>query len=250
MATWGTRRKALYITTAGLFVFALLGALAYAILSRPSSCFNGVRDGSEQDVDCGGSCSRMCIQSVRPPNVLWTRYFTLAPNTYSVAAYVENTNSGAYVRQARYVFKLFDTNNILIAERQGIAAIAPTRITPIVETNINTGNRTPARAFMEFTATPQWDRALAVPPIRVDSEDLSPSGQRLSVMVHNDDVKDVANLSVAAVLFDAEGQAQAASVSVIPLLERAGQTQVVFTWPLAPKRPIVRAEVVALPTPR
>jgi hypothetical protein len=123
-------------------------------------------------------------------------------------------------------------------------------MTPIVETNINTGNRVPAKAFFEFLDTPLWDKAAQVPVVRVEEENLAQSGQRLSVTVHSDDRAALDNLPVAAILYDADGQAQAASVSVIPHIDREGQTQVVFTWPTAPQKPVIRAEVIALPAPR
>jgi hypothetical protein len=173
----------------------------------------------------------------------------LAPSTYTTVAYIENQNNGAYVKEAQYTVKLFDANNVLIAERQGVTAIAPTRFTPVIETNIQTGSRIPTRAFFEFLDAPLWDTASTVPVIRVDNENLDPSGQRLSVVVHNDGTKRVDTLPVAATLFDETGAAQAASVSVIARLEKGEQTEVVFTWPSPPRRTVVRAEVLALPTP-
>lgn len=248
--SWSGRRKGLYISASLIVFVCLAGFVAYSIFSKPASCFNNLKDGTELDVDCGGSCSRMCIQSVRPPQVLWTRFLPLAPSTYTVVSYVENQNTGSYVKQARYTFKLFDANNVLIAERQGATSIAPARFTPIIETNIQTGSRIPARAFFEFLETPLWDKAIDTPTVRVDGQNLDASGQRLSVSVHNDSAKRIDALSVAATLFDESGAAQAASVSVIPHLEKGESTEVVFTWPEAPAHPIVRAEVIALPIPR
>ncbi len=248
--SWARRRKGLYIGTAAAIFLVIAAFILYAFLSRPASCFNGLKDGNEKNIDCGGACSRMCMEDVQAPLVLWTRVLPLAPSTYTAAAYIENKNVGSYVRAARYTFKLFAANNVLVAERQGVTSIASGRITPIIEANISTGSRTPARAFFEFLDTPMWDKAAGTPEVRVDGQNLDASGQRLSVVVHNDSGSNISNLSVAAVLFDDSGTAQAASVSVVPSLGKGQQTPVVFTWPLAPTQSIVRAEVVALPIPK
>ena len=248
--SWAGRRQGLYIGTSAIIFLALVSFVGIKIFVHPASCFNNVQDGTETGVDCGGACSRMCMNSVHPATVLWTRFLPLAPSTYTVAAYLENQNVGSYVKEARYTFKFFDDKNVLIAERQGTTVIAPTRITPVVETNINTGSRAPVKAFFEFLDEPLWDKAVDTPQIRVDGQDLDPSGQRLSVMVHNDGVKDASDIPVGAVLFDANGQAQAASMSVVPSIARNSSVPVVFTWPMAPAQPIVRAEVTALPTPQ
>ena len=248
--SWAGRRKGLYIGTMSAIFLAVFAFVLYTVFSHPTSCFNGTKDGTELDIDCGGACSRMCMQEVRSPIVLWSRFLPVAPSTYTAAAYIENQNVGAYVKSVRYTFKLFDAKNVLIAERQGIVSIAPTRITPIIEANINTGNRVPTRAFFEFLDIPLWDKAIDTPAVRVSGQDLDAGGQRLSVVVHNDSTKNISSLPVAAVLFDENGAAQAASVSIVPSVEKGGQAPVFFTWPTAPLRPVVRAEVIALPTPR
>ncbi len=245
--SWAGRRKGLYITTGSLIAAALMGGIGYLFFYHPATCFDSIKNGAESGIDCGGACTRMCLGDAMAPVVLWTRYFPLTPQTYSVAAYIENPNVHTYVKAAPYTFKLFDADNVLIAERQGVVTIAPTRFVPIIETNINVGNRIPTQAFFEFTDTLAWDKTNAAPRVEIGQQDLDPSGQRLSVSVRNISGASLAEVPVTAILFDRAGTAQAASVSVIPSLDRDELTQVVFTWPQPPARPAIRAEVTALP---
>lgn len=249
MSSWAGRRKLLYIVTTALVLFAVIGTLGYAWLNRPASCLDGKKNGTEEQIDCGGSCSRICEGKAEAPVLLWTRSFEVAPGVYNVAAYVENRNGGAYARNVKYSFRLFDERNVLIAERIGLATIAPTRFVPIVETAIATGNRTPARAFFEFQDAPLWERGVA-PSIEYAKQLFDESGRKLSVDVRNASARDLTNVPVATILYDAQGTAQAASVSLVPRIQKGKSEQVVFTWPTPFKAPIVEAQVIALPLPQ
>ena len=246
--SWAGRRKGLYIGASLTILLTIAAIIGYAWLSRPATCTDGVRNGSEQAVDCGGACTRVCEGDAQAPAVLWSRAFELAPGVYTAAAYVENRNGGMYARNVRYVFRLFDDRNVLIAERSGMATLAPTRFIPIVEANIATGNRAPARAFFELSSAPMWERGEA-PKVEIVGQVFDENARRVALTVRNASMRDIDGMPVAAVLFDASGTAQAASVSVVPRLKKGADEPIVFTWPSAFAAPIVEAHVIALPTP-
>lgn len=242
--SWAGRRKGLYLG-AVFFVCALLILWAvYAFFSRAPTCSDGIMNGSETGVDCGGACERLCATDTREPVLLWSRSFPLTPGTYTAAAYLENPNIGAGSRVARYSFRLYDANNILVAERRGETFIPPQRYIPIVETGILTGNRIPVRTILEFTEDIVWD---VIPSARVSvsNEVLEPARGRLAARLTNTSGEDISNLVVAAVLFDEDGVARAASKSVISSLPRRGSEEVVFTWPSALSS-IARIEITPL----
>lgn len=247
--SWAGRRKTLYTGTSFLVIVVLALGVSYAWFSRPASCLDGKQNGDEQAVDCGGSCARVCQGDAQAPVVLWTRSFEIAPGVYNVAAYVENRNGAVYARNVRYVFRLFDERNVLIAERTGLATLAPTRFVPIVETSIATGNRTPTRAFFEFQDAPLWERGTA-PSIEYTKQQLDETARKLSVVIRNASPRDLTNVPVAAILYDHNGTAQAASVSLIPRIAKGQSEQAIFTWPMPFAVPIVEAQVLALPLPQ
>lgn len=248
MSSWAGRRKLLYSATTISVLLLVIGAVSYAWLSRPASCLDGKKNGNEEQIDCGGSCARICQGGAQAPVLLWTRSFEVAPGVYNAAAYVENRNGAAYARNVKYSFRLFDDRNVLIAERVGMATIAPTRFVPIVETAIATGNRVPARAFFEFQDAPMWERGTA-PSVEYERQIFDEGGRKLSVDVRNTSSRDLTNVPVAAILYDAQGTAQTASVSLVPRIGKGKSEQVVFTWPLPFTAPIVEAQIVALPLP-
>ncbi len=246
--SWAGRRKTLYIGTSLLIIFAVAGAISYAVLSRPATCMDGKKNGDEKAIDCGGSCARVCQGDAQAPVLLWARSFEVAPGVYNVAAYIENRNGATFARNVRYIFRLFDENNVLIAERMGAATIAPTRFVPVIETSISTGNRKPTRAFFEFQDAPMWEIGEA-PKVEYAKQQLDEAARKLSVEIRNASTHDLERVPVTALLYDEQGTAQAASMSLVPRIGKGQTVQVVFTWPMPFLAPIVEAQVIALPTP-
>jgi hypothetical protein len=242
--SWGGRRKALYTSVAGIIGLMLVIFLYQAFFTAPPLCTDGKQNGTEHGVDCGGPCALLCGAEARAPVVLWARAFEAASQTYTAAAYVQNNNPGAGARAVRYTFQLFDSDNKLVVDRQGVADLPPIPIVPIIETGINAGYRAPTRALFAFSSEPVWVRAGALPALSTSKQSLSADASRLTAVVRNDSLTD-ARAAVVAVLFDAQDVARAASRSAIVVPAR-GEVPVVFTWG-QPAPNIVRAEITILP---
>lgn len=245
--SWSSRRQFLYYAVATLLSILLLFGAWRAFLSHTPTCSDGIQNGSELGVDCGGSCSLICAEAARAPRVLWARAFETSPSTYTAAAYVQNLNSGAVAREARYSFQLFDADNVLVVQKDGVAELPAAGTMPIVEANINVGNRSVARTLFAFSEEPQWYTPTeALPTLRFSQQTLSADASRLSAIITNDSAVDADRVVVVAVLFGADGNARAASKTVVGSLPRRSSAPVVFTWPGGVSG-IVRAELTALP---
>src|SRR6185436_8314071 len=170
------------------------------------------------------------------------------PGVYTLAANIENDNKDSYVREVPYSFKLFDENNILIAQRDGVTALSPGRITNVVDTGVATGVKKPAHVFFEFTSEAQWERG-GLP--RVDLGEINPEfeNRKVTATVHNNTGREVIDLPISVVLYDANNIAVAASQSVIKRLTKGSKEVVVFTLPVDFTSPPVRAEVTAIALP-
>ncbi len=242
--TWSGRRKALYTSVGGVLALMLLIFVYQALFSAPPICNDGVQNGDEHGVDCGGSCALLCAGESRAPVVLWARAFEAAPQTYTAAAYVQNNNPGAGARRVAYTFQLFDQDNKLVVDRAGVADLPPVPTIPIVETGIHVGFRSVSRAIFSFSSDPEWRKAGALPKLAVSGQKLAADASRLEATVSNDSFSDV-RAAAAAVLFDAEGVARAASKSTVVVPARSS-VPIVFTWG-QPAGGIVRAEITLLP---
>jgi len=247
--SWSFRRKTLYAAVVLGISFVVLCTVWLAYFTTPSTCFDTQQNGSETGVDCGGSCSLVCASQARAPVVLWARAFPQSATSYTAAAYIQNNNGETAAREVHYTFHLYDIDNRLVVEKEGVMDIPPVQTIPVIESNIDVGNRTVTRALFSFSDIPTWQRVPkdSVPVLRVTGQDLTSDARRLAVTVENSALQDESRVTVVAVLFDGEGVARAASKSTIPLLERRSTKQVVFTWGTGVEN-IQRAEISILPS--
>jgi hypothetical protein len=228
---------------------ALLITLWQTFLSNTPTCFDGILNNDEKQVDCGGSCARICPVDTRSPVVLWDRTFETSSSIYSAAAYVENRNVAAYAEEVPYSFKLYDERGILVTEVLGTTDIPPVGLVPIVEAGINSGNRRIASVDFAFGREEiVWQRNTEeLPTLRTTQQQLEPNGARLTATLVNDSILEARDTAVIAVLFDASGVARAASKTVVPRLRRQSSEPLIFTWPNGVPN-IVRAEITVLPS--
>lgn len=243
--TWSARRQLLYYAVGSVVAAIALWWGYNAFFVTAPSCTDGVQNQDERGVDCGGVCSLVCPFDTKPLTVLWARPFLTAPSIYTAAAYVTNTNVTAGAKNVRYSFQLFDDQNVLVVERDGVINIPPVKVVPIVETGIYVGNRTPTRALFGFADTPVWHTA-QTPALHITNVVLAADASSLTATVVNDTLADVRKLVVAAVLFDAKGIALGASKSTIDVPKKGSQL-VTFTWPQGVPN-VVRAELTLLPS--
>ncbi|HVZ75661.1 MAG TPA: hypothetical protein VG934_00045 [Candidatus Paceibacterota bacterium] len=246
---WSARRQLLYYGVAFVVLAIVLVVVWEEFFTRTPNCFDGIMNGTELGIDCGGACALVCPDEAKPPQVLWARSFSLASSsTYTSVAYVQNNNTGSGAKAVHYAFQLFDENNILVVERDGVMDLPPVRTIPIIETGIQAGNRTVARTTFSFSETPSWSKVTEdLPSLHLIQENLSADGSRLSVQVENDSVADAPQVMVEAVLFDAQGVARGASKTLLASVPRKSTKSVVFTWPGGIPG-IVRAELTVVPS--
>jgi hypothetical protein len=253
--SWSGRRQLLYYGV-GLIVLGILlwGGYQYFFTAQPT-CSDGVQNGDEVGVDCGGSCALLCRNDAKAPVVLWSRAFQVGTSTYTAAAYVQNNNAGVGAKNVAYTFRLYDDQNSLVTEREGIINIPPSVLVPIVETGIGVGERGVARTLFCFnyesmcsvtqTPPPSWQKPATRPPVlRIANQILEPDGSALAATIINDTLNDVQKTTVVAILFDSGGVARAASKSVVSVAAQSSQ-RVIFTWP-NPIPDIIRAEITVL----
>ena len=247
--TWSGRRQLLYYAVGLLFATILLFVLWQAFLTRTPTCTDGIQNGGETGVDCGGVCAKICLGDARSPNILWARAFPAGPQNYTLVAYVENRTDGAAAKGVPYALQLFDANNELVIDREGVVDLPPVAVVPVVIPSLNVGNREVARTLFRFTAEPQWERVRAdvLPQVRITAQQLAADGTRLSAQINNDGFEEVRGITVVGVIFDTGGIARAASVSYLDRIASKSSEPAVFTWQ-EPVTGVARAEITVLPS--
>lgn len=250
--SWASKRRFAY-GAGTLIFFALLISIPLAIwFYEAPSCTDGKQNQDETAIDKGGSCPLLDERTLGPSAVLWSRAFPVRGGLYSAAAYVENPNQGAGVREVKYRFGLYDERNVLVAERKGTTYIMPGAITPVFEGAISTGNRAVARTYFEFTSRLVWERMENAARVLVVSNKTittPESKPRLSVRVKNTSVEPMLNPAFVAVVFDPAANAFVASATTLARLAPGEEKDLVFTWPDPFTSIVGRIDVLALLPP-
>jgi hypothetical protein len=232
---WAVRRRIIYLL--GVFAFFVVtigGPIFYKLSTVPPTCTDGIQNQGEVSPDRGGPCPLLDAAYLQPSAVLWARTFPVRDGSYNAAAYIENPNEGAGVRDVGYRFKIYDAENVLVAERIGSTYVMPGRITPVFVAGLDTGNRKATHAFFAFTDAPVWeqmkDAASVLDVTQITSSDVAAS-PRVSAEVRNRSVRIIFDVDLVATVFDTAGNAYASSATHIARLAPDESQQVVFTWP-------------------
>ncbi len=209
--------------------------IVYKVARIPVTCHDGKQNQRETSVDRGGLCLLLDESSLQPHAILWARSFRVRDGSYNAVAYIQNPNESAGVASANYLFSLYDSQNVLIAERVGTTYIMPGGITPVFTGNIDTGKRIVAHTYFVFTdPSLTWERmSNPTGPITVNSTKVSTADtlSQVSAIVGNTSVKDIQDVSFVVVVFDTTGNAINASGTRVARVISGEDVHIGFTWP-------------------
>lgn len=232
MASWSTRRQLTYFF--GFFaVLIAAAALAAAWFWPRASCQDSRRNQGELGIDCGGGCPAVCASEAEPARAHWARVLSLGVGSYDLAGLVSNPNTDLRAIRLPYEIKYVDQTNSLINSVHGEAALWPRESLPIFAPNINVGRRIPARAYLELTGAPRWERSSSSPSALAVTNDnfVNVPTPVLKARLTNNSLNPVAKISVVVLLSDAEHNVFAASSTFVDRLGAGEKTDISFTWP-------------------
>ncbi len=247
MSSWSQRRKTLYALIAIIVVIGVVVVLGYAFFYQKPTCADGLINGNEQGVDCGGSCQRLCQTSFLAPSLAWTRFEKIAPSLYNVAAYIVNPNIDAEAFRVPYHISLYDDRGVLIIDTPGTITLPPHRNTIAFQRSIDVGKRIPAKALFEFTDPPQWYKkkdtlaAIAVGDKKYLEDEI---GSSLTVTLKNTSVYPLKKIGVYTVLYDKDGNALGFSKTSLDEIPPKGTALAPFTWPIKRNGAVISIEVL------
>lgn len=249
MFTWARQRQLIYGTCVLLFLLLVIGVPVYFIFfNKPPLCTDNKMNGGETGVDCGGPCSRACDADVLPePIVMWSRVFTVARGLNNLVAYAQNPNVSYTAEPIPYIFLVYDKDNVLLGTREGYARIPPTKTFPIFEPGFDAGQKEPVKAVFEFTDRAIWHKYSTAKPelevvnTRTASLDTTPI---IRATLVNKTISKYTNIEVVAIIYDLEGNAFAASKTVVDTLYGNASVPLSFTWPKPFTLDISKIEIV------
>src|SRR3989344_8605923 len=125
MSSWSFRRRLLYGGSVLLVIAIIVFTTVFSFFYKPPTCFDGARNGNEQDIDCGGSCVKLCQSDFLPPKISWggAKFEKVAEGLYNLASYITNPNTNGAAINVPYKFSLYDSRGILITESAGFITL-------------------------------------------------------------------------------------------------------------------------------
>ena len=241
--SWALHRKFIYVGSIALFIIVLSIFPIYKFLNKTPTCFDGKKNGDESGVDIGGGCAVLNPRDMNKLIVNWSRTFKVSHGLYEAVASVENSNLKAGARSVIYKFKLYNKDNVLIAEKFGKTFVGPNEQFMIFESGIHTGERIPKYVFFEFAQDVKW--------VRVDLNqsqklNLSIKNQELTgnVDLYNNSTNAINDIDVSAVIYDINDNAIAVSSTHIDTIGGDSGKSTVFTWQDALVGQAVRIDII------
>lgn len=235
MLSWSAKRKILY-TFIGLILLGTPTSLyIYKKLQKPPSCADGIQNQNERGVDCGGICQIACFENVKQePDIQWARAYYVAKGTYNLVAYIQNPNIDYISKPTRYVFRVYDEKNVLIATREGVVGIPTSKVFPIFESTVQTNEAIPKYVTFEFLEPVVWIEYFGnKPELEVSEQVLSRQDTfpKIDAKIVNKTLNSYKDVEVVAIIYNAVGNGVLSSRTYIDRIGDKGQVSVVFTWP-------------------
>ena len=248
--TWAGERRLQYIGGVMIFAALVTGAVYWRYFKKAPMCTDGIQNGTETGIDCGGICSNYCKNDIADPKIIWHRSFTVTPTASTAVAYITHGYAGASTRNVKYRFELFDANENVLATRDGNTFIGTVGNTAIVEPLIQVAGAQVARVKFSILGNILWEKTdptISSLVIKTDINTIEPfsAGTRVRSLLENKTDVSFSNIPVAIILYDKDDNAIASSVANLPDLPANQNKEVVFTWPdMTLAKQIVHIEVL------
>ncbi len=236
MNSWATRRRVIYLGAIVLILSAISFAVFWKFWYAAPTCFDKLQNGDETGVDCGGSCTLVCSDSIAKAIIRWDpRLFEIFPGTWSAIVYVENPNTNADATFVPYSFTIYDSNNNILIKRDGATILPKNKTVGIFEGSIKIeGGNKPKRAVFELGNNIIWRKNEDTEEkisITHSSVLRLQSAPRVEANVKNNSAEEIKNIELVAAIFDNSDNVIAASRTFIETLKKNEDADVFFTWP-------------------
>lgn len=131
--------KQAVIITVYLILLSLVSWAFYSILEPRPTCFDGKQNQGEEKIDCGGPC-QPCAEEISAQDLKITEkaFVYGGPQKYDAMAKISNPNDQYGSPEFSYKFILKDSENNILAGREGKSFILPSETKYVIGTNLET----------------------------------------------------------------------------------------------------------------
>lgn len=219
-----------------LFVALASGGVYWKYFKKAPTCTDGITNGTEKGVDCGGICITYCKNEISNPRIRWQLPFVITPTATTAVAYIEHGFAGVSARTVQYKFDIYDTNGSIIATRTGSTFIGTVGKSAIVEPLIQVDGSKVAQVRFSFNPDIIWEKTdptVSTFVIKTDNtrKERFDAGTRVYAILENKTKTTFIDLPVVVILYDKNQNAIAASTRLVSALPASQNKEIIFTWP-------------------
>jgi len=254
---WGHRRRLIVWLIIGAVIAAALAILAFAIFYKTPTCIDHTQNQGETGIDCGGPCSTVCTAGTavtpgtaiaQPATVRFVRALQQSGRT-DVIAYIDNPNRDAYATAVHMTLDVYTSDDEDLRTHLSLNIPAGKSV-PVFIPGAAPGGVNVRQVFLAFdSGYPTWTKLATQSPVptttgtNIENTDANP---RITATLQNNIATPLTNVTVVATVFDASGNAIAASRTLVQALPGQGSAPLVFTWNEPFSAPAARVELVPL----
>jgi len=206
-------RKQVIIAIIFGIILILIGYL-FHLLSKPApTCFDGIKNQGEEEIDCGGPCPPCEIKRLSPIKIYWSKFvYTQGQFYYDLVTKIENPNPKYGTGNLPYEFKLFNQKGEEVANYEGSTYILPSQTKYVIKTKLFSPEKAKKIEFKikDF----QWQQLkkdfkkpyLLIRNKKYYSENIENAFSQASGVVYNDSEFDFDQVKINIILFDKNGR--------------------------------------------
>ena len=249
--SWASGRRIIIGAVLAVVVLLIAAIVGFLVFSKAPSCTDNRQNGGETGIDCGGPCARACSADTLAPVISFARALRVSDSRTDLIATIGNPNRTFAAKNVPFTASFHDANGEEIGTKKGVIDIPPDSSVAVYVPNAYSGTREVTQTFFSFDATPEWYRLdtplneLVIGDSRFSGADEAP---RVVTSVKNPSVTTIPQTRLVVTVFDASGNAIAASQTVVPPLQAEGTAEATFTWNAPFSAPGVTIKVVPVIT--
>lgn len=238
-------RKQITIICVLLLIVLAIGLGAYLLFnpSHKATCYDGVKNQSEEGIDCGGPCG-LCHKPLSLKVVSET-FIPTIENNFDLIAEIENINPDWGVESVDYRFNLYDEENQLIGYLDGSTYLLPQETKYIIGQKFYSTTQ-PASASFEIK-NPLWQKLQGFEELQIRVRDknyaIVDNKYRLSGALENKSNYNLDTVEIVGLLFDENKKIIAAGKTNINTFLIGENRSFEINWPFQTDKQIVSSEV-------
>lgn len=234
-----SRRTIKQTIIAFIFISILvgLGFLIYFYLIKPGpTCFDGIKNQNEEEIDCGGVCLSCELVYIRDIEVLSVKVLPIQGNFYDLVAEIKNPNQNYGSGHVPYKFELYDTQDNLITEYSGITYILPNQTKYLLK--IKAESNKPIKQVELSFGQVEWEKpeSYQAPQLGVQHKeyrllsDEEPGFAQVRAVLVNKTGFDLDRVDIDILLFDSSNRLVAININEIRTFLADQERDFFATW--------------------